>query len=67
MHIEFAVLRFHLVNGNLGDSMFVRNSIMNEVNDSANLDAMLFCEFLKIWTSCHRAIFVHDFNDCSGR
>ena len=66
MHIELAVFRFHLAAGYLGDRAFVSDAIVNQVDDGANLYAVLLCKLLEVWTPGHGAIFVHDFDDCGG-
>src|SRR5690606_5645855 len=64
---EVAVFGSNLVAALFDHSTFVGDTVVNQVNDGTDFQAMLFCKHFQIRTASHGAVLVHDFNNGSGR
>ena len=64
---EFSVLSLHEMSFGSGDCMLICNSVMNKINDSADLDVMLQCKFLQVFPASHGPVFIHDLYNHCGR
>ena len=67
MDVELTELGFHLGARDFGNRVLVGYSVVNQINNSANLDLVLFSKLLQIGASSHRSVFIHNLDDCGRR
>ena len=63
MHIEFAVAGLEAVARRAGHGMFVRQPVMDQVGDGADLELVRTGELFEVAAARHAAVLVHDFDD----
>src|SRR5690554_3611745 len=63
IEIKHTVFSIYSLLVNTLNRLLIGHTVMNQISNSANFQAMFFCENFKIWTTRHSAIFFDDFTN----